>query len=472
MSVVVSLWWVLYSCPLSLVESSTRTIPHPLQRDSSLLFRRNVGMEIPPDAEEEEKEKVEDELLLHLLQQQQQRQYDRIQILSAARILESSSPGVSPSIPDDTDNAMTTTTTPITNQQPPRMNLQDMAHVLQFTSGLNAQLQQVCRSTSRTLVPLVDPPRRILQQRHVRSSHQRMDDLRGGGGGGGMVESRRYHHHHSTTEPYRIRPGTESTSQVSPPTPFWTASSLSSSTATIDGGMSNTPTDVSTAFQSPVSNMEHLHDYLLQVHQLLRDEPPRQRDDMLDDEAVDSSTTALERTLMMLYLDRACRHGGGGGSSSILMKQLPYCTPSTVHYLCVTAMCVAAGTVRGDLISLLSTSRSSTTTTTTTTEHWNNSCDVDDDDDDHMGRYDRILTSSPFMQSLFQKLQVHLNIPVRDSQRRVAFMLQALDVRPGRNGHNEIDDIDDEDEDEDDAGIFVTPTALQEWKEQWESKFS
>ena len=365
---------------------------------------------------------------------------------------------------DDDVMMMTPTTTMMV--QPPRMKLQDMAHVLQFTSHLNAQIQKVCRrrsgsssccttsSGTTTTCPLpthVHVHPRIALPRTPQYHHGRMDDLRGGGGGMVRTTTTTRHDHRA---PYRIRTTPYHHQEVS------TTSSYS-------------PTDVShqlnhhpSAFHSD-SPVEHdLHDFLWQIHHVLLDNVMDHRNNPNQNRnTTDTSTsTALERTLMMLYLDRACSGTTSGHCSqnhhhSPIQSKLPYCTPSTVHHLCVTAMLVAAGTVRGDLVSLLAPQ---------------DEMNHHHDNDNIVTRNQRILQQSPYMQWLFQKLETQMGIPVTDSQHRVSLMLQALAVGQPRSPPLEVDsmyDEDDEEDVEDDSGIFVTPAALQEWKEQWESRF-
>jgi hypothetical protein len=146
------------------------------------------------------------------------------------------------------------------------------------------------------------------------------------------------------------------------------------------------PSSMEPLFRSshPQWEEQELQEYLLRIRKVLGEH----------------ENDRLERTLTLLYLDRASALG------------LPYCTPWTVQYLCLTAMMVAAGAVRGDA----------------------GSC------------------HHPLMQGLYQRVERELGVPVGQSQRRVETMWMALQQEETR-------------------GIFVTPGALQEWKEQWEARF-
>lgn len=123
-----------------------------------------------------------------------------------------------------------------------------------------------------------------------------------------------------------------------------------------------------------------------------------------------TSGDSLVRTLALLYLDRAC-------SVTLAAKKLPFLSRETVHALSLTSLLVAWGAVHGDLSEI---------------SH----------------------ATDPLLMRLYQQLEVTMGISAADSQRRVACMLAALQV------------------DEEDAGMFVTPTALQEWNERWLSRFA
>jgi hypothetical protein len=124
-----------------------------------------------------------------------------------------------------------------------------------------------------------------------------------------------------------------------------------------------------------------------------------------ESEAAFSSSTLLELSLAMIYLDRACsvetvRDGG--------IAALPFCTPQTVHRLVLTAMLVSVSAARG-----LTSDRNS-------------------------------------MSELYGIIERAFGIPALHCETMVEWMRQAL----GR------------------PGIFVTPDQMQEWKTQWESRFS
>jgi hypothetical protein len=123
-----------------------------------------------------------------------------------------------------------------------------------------------------------------------------------------------------------------------------------------------------------------------------------------------TSGDSLVRTLALLYLDRAC-------SVTLSERKLPFLSRETVHALSLTSLLVAWGAVHGDLSEMA-------------------------------------LATDPLLLRLYHLLEVNMGISAADTQRRVACMLGALQV------------------DEEDDGMFVTPTALQEWNERWLSRFA
>jgi hypothetical protein len=275
--------------------------------------------------------------------------------------------------------------------QPPRIHIQDMASALDWTSRMNYRLQ---------LSTIIDPVSLLhqYQRQEQLESWDASSKTSGGGGGGfdhlrggGSVEPMK-----SSTpsqQPYRIP--------------------LSRRIDHLDRADDEATTIFHTS-RVDDGHDDNLQEFLVRVLDVLKDEL-----DLPDDaHELDLDATALERTLTMLYLDRAC--------SVTSPQKLPFCTPQTVHYLSITAMLVAAGAVRGDL-----------------------SCTT-------VGSF-----SNELMSKLYSKLEVVMGIPVADSQRRVASMLAALKRR----------DSYDDDDDDDESGIFVTPMALLEWKKQWEARF-
>lgn len=119
---------------------------------------------------------------------------------------------------------------------------------------------------------------------------------------------------------------------------------------------------------------------------------------------------SLVRTLALLYLDRAC-------SVTLSERKLPFLSRETVHALSLTSLLVAWGAVHGDLSEMAQ-------------------------------------ATDPLLLRLYKLLEVNMGISAADTQRRVVCMLAALQV------------------DEEDAGMFVTPAALQEWNDRWLSRFA
>jgi hypothetical protein len=334
----------------------------------------------------------------------------------------------------------------------PNMKIQDMSLVLQYTSLVNDQLQQQSyyhyNHKKQNQECLLDhqptPPQYKSIVQPQPAFYEPMECLRGGAGEG-LVGT-------------KIQTRSDSSHGI----PF---------TRQNEGTLDH-PSAVAMAFHSSNEPTHTLHDYLSNVMKALQQQPQRQADNK-EDEQVQSYTTSLERTLMMLYLDRAC-------CSRVQPFQyiwkLPFCTPSNVHALCVTAMLVAAGAIRGSDLLLFSTNVEDEE------DNHNNGTDEYQSNTNHGIRASNVrFAQSFFMQSLYRSLEEEMGIPATVSQHRVLLMLQALQPPKQRrhrchalhmDGAIDIDVEDDDIEEEDDSGIFVTPSALQEWKEQWEARFA
>jgi len=114
--------------------------------------------------------------------------------------------------------------------------------------------------------------------------------------------------------------------------------------------------------------------------------------------------SSLELTMAMIYMDRACSFETPRSNG---LPPCPFCTPRTVHRLCLTALLVATSAVRGT--------------------------------DNHS-----------FLEHHFKNGSLQsLGIPLQQLQQMVDWMTGALG----------------------DLGFFLTPNQMRDWRHMWESKF-
>lgn len=274
---------------------------------------------------------------------------------------EESFPAVTESFTDDEDSVC----------RPPSIAADQMALALRWTAEVNRRLElgiithQEVATTNKAGTPQQQLPLRT-------SSGGGVDHLRGGGGSTTfrIPSTKKAHAHHL----YQLHQRNEGATMFHAKSPW------------------SRPTRATGAARWGPD----LEKFLLRLMDVLRDDKDDDDDGSTRTVVVDAD---LERTLAMIYLDRAC----SVESPRSVVHPLPFCTPRTVHRLALTAVLLAAGAVRG----------------------------VSD------------------LSGMYAAVEAAFGISAAQSRSMVEWMRAALG----------------------DAGIFVTPDELREWKRLWEARF-
>jgi hypothetical protein len=202
--------------------------------------------------------------------------------------------------------------------EPPSVRTDQMAEALQVTAELNHRLVV---SSTKSIIPTIEPPRTssaepLLSFVSTGASASPFDHLRGGGRA------------LATKAPFRIP----------------------SDAARRQQGYSCDETTANTfvfhVLDCATQSLQWKADFHLFLDQLLG-EVVNESDNT---RSSSSDVASLERTLAMIYLDRAC--SVDTPRSFLYSKRLPFCTPRTVHGLTLAAVLLAVNAVRGDSVDM------------------------------------------------------------------------------------------------------------------------